>query len=357
MSFDVANNALFFQDRQGNPFLAENDYLINCEQGCKLKSYHFKISDFDQENVKFGFQYGHRVEDKTHNWVIFRNFINLSFSYMTFVIKDNFDKLGFVVDDFVFDSEGYDYVLNKNTVFTEGSLVTQQFEKLQFILKNYLSLDPNLLESLHYSNEDGHAPIHLALQSKNNRMVNLILSYMAKIDYAAIPTIKDIFKDLISYQGFEQYLLEVPDQTVQMINKQTIMLRNKEENEIIAIQGSITSYVDEDYFAKVMHEDLEDQSNLTFAVKFTSIRADWLMNEDLGLQFLKEMLRQKRRDLFETPYIKMVTHYLYKNYSRKILILLLPCYVIHMIGIFTQLNLSETIRAYEFADRDVDISL
>jgi len=43
---------------------------------------------------------------------------------MTFVIKENFDKLGFVVDDFMFDVEGYDYILNKNTMFTEGTLVT-----------------------------------------------------------------------------------------------------------------------------------------------------------------------------------------------------------------------------------------
>lgn len=77
------------------------------------------------------------MESDTHNYLIFRNFINLSFSYMTFVIKDNFDKCGYVMDDYLFDPEGYDYVLNKNTIFTEGSLVTQDFEKLQFILKSY----------------------------------------------------------------------------------------------------------------------------------------------------------------------------------------------------------------------------
>ena len=65
------------------------------------------------------------MEDKTHNWVIFRNFINLSFSYMTFVIKDNFDRIGFYANDFLFDVEGYDYILNRNTMFTEGTLVTQ----------------------------------------------------------------------------------------------------------------------------------------------------------------------------------------------------------------------------------------
>jgi len=40
-SFDVKSNALFFQDKNGNPFFAEDDYLINCDSGCKLKCYSF----------------------------------------------------------------------------------------------------------------------------------------------------------------------------------------------------------------------------------------------------------------------------------------------------------------------------
>ena len=72
---------------------------------------------------QFGFQVGHRVESISHNWVIFRNFINLSFSFMTFVIKDNFEKSGFLRDDYLFDAEGYDYILGRNTCLTQGSLV------------------------------------------------------------------------------------------------------------------------------------------------------------------------------------------------------------------------------------------
>ena len=53
-----------------------------------------------------------------------RNFVCTSFSYMTFVIKKNFDEGGYISNDFLFDPEGYDYVLGKNTVFTEGNLVT-----------------------------------------------------------------------------------------------------------------------------------------------------------------------------------------------------------------------------------------
>lgn len=64
------------------------------------------------------------MENNTQNWIIFRNFINLSFSYMTFVIKDNFDHNSYSMVDYLFDIEGYDYVLNRNTIFTKGILVT-----------------------------------------------------------------------------------------------------------------------------------------------------------------------------------------------------------------------------------------
>ena len=103
--------------------MAENDYIINCTQGCKLKCYNLKVSDF--ELGKFGFMYGHRVNMESHNYIIFRNWINLSFSYMTFVIKDNFDKSGHIMDDYLFDQEGYDYILKKKNIFFEGDLVRQ----------------------------------------------------------------------------------------------------------------------------------------------------------------------------------------------------------------------------------------
>lgn len=130
--------------------------------------------------------------------MIFRNFINLSFSYMTFVIKENFDKNSYMMQDYLFDIEGYDYVLNRNTIFTEGNLVNQDFEKLKFILKNYKLLNPLYLQSLHYPNDIGKIALHLALEAKNNRMVNLILHYMSHIKYASINLTKDIFKDLIN---------------------------------------------------------------------------------------------------------------------------------------------------------------
>jgi hypothetical protein len=45
----------------------------------------------------------------------------MSFSYMTSVINDNFEQNGNIVEDFIFDPEGYDFILSKSTFFTDGN--------------------------------------------------------------------------------------------------------------------------------------------------------------------------------------------------------------------------------------------
>ena len=139
------------------------------------------------QNAKFTFYFGYRIDQNTNNWVIFRNYINLSFSYMTFVIKDNFERNTNAMEQYHFDIEGYDFVLNRQTIFTDdnGSLLQQDFQKMNFIMKNYVKYDADYLESLHYKNDKNKIPIHYALAANNNRMVNLLLYYMAKIDYSA----------------------------------------------------------------------------------------------------------------------------------------------------------------------------
>ena len=136
------------------------------------------VKDFEEPQFKFG--NGYRVDDEMHNFILMRNFINLSFSYMTFVIKDNFDQGGYISNDFLFDSEGYDFVLGKNTLFTEGNLVIQDYDKLNFILKNYQKQDPVMLEQLLYKNSNNVTALHIAVKANNTRMVNLILQFLAK---------------------------------------------------------------------------------------------------------------------------------------------------------------------------------
>lgn len=148
---------------------------------------------------------------------------------MTFVIKENFDE-GYLRDDFLFDIEGYDYIYNRQTIFTtDRNLITHNFDKLHYILENYQEKDPVLLEILHYVNEDDKIPLQIAIESKNHRMVNLILNYMSKINFAAVGQLKSDFDELLLFVGFEHYLCECPFDTVQMINKQTLKIKRAED--------------------------------------------------------------------------------------------------------------------------------
>lgn len=81
-------------------------------------------------------------------------------------------------------------------------------------MKNYENIDPILLEQLFYKNEMNKTPLHLAVDNKNTRMVNLILDYMAKIDNSGITIFKDIFSELINYRSFVTYLNEAPFKTI-----------------------------------------------------------------------------------------------------------------------------------------------
>ena len=65
-------------------------------------------------------------------------------------------------------------------------------------------------------------PLHLALREGNNRSINILLKFMAKIDYNASDTIKDILPQLLEYKEFLSYMNELPFQTIQMMNKQTL---------------------------------------------------------------------------------------------------------------------------------------
>lgn len=109
-----------------------------------------------------------------------------------------------------------------------------------------------LLETLHYSNKSEMIPLQVAIVSKNHRMVNLILKYMSVINYACVTQISDIFDDLLIYQGFVRYLEECPFHTLQMINKQTLKVREQEDSDIIATAPHSCSYVDGEFFTKIM---------------------------------------------------------------------------------------------------------
>ena len=80
-----------------------------------------------------------------------------------------------------------------------------------------------------------------------------------------------------------------------------------------------------------MGEDKYNQNYQTFAVQIKSVRADWIINEEIGRTFMNEMLRKKNREVFMTPYMQVIIEFLYRAYSRRIMKILLPIYIIHLV--------------------------
>ena len=91
-----------------------------------------------------------------------------------------------------------------------------------------------------------------------------------------------------------------------MINKQTLIIAGSDTDEIIKLCPSKSSYVDEDYFEDVMGEDHHNPEFKTYGVNMCCIRADWILDEEAGLDFLKAMLREKNREVFVSSYMKII---------------------------------------------------
>lgn len=77
-----------------------------------------------------------------------------------------------------------------------------------------------------------------------------------------------------------------------MVYKQTLIIKEKLEDEIVILAPHFSSYVDEDYF-KQLGEDPNNRNFKTFSVNFECIRVDWIINEEIGLEFLNAILKSK----------------------------------------------------------------
>jgi len=100
------------------------------------------------------------------------------------------------------------------------------------------------------------------------------------------------------------------------------------------------------YFEDIMGEDKLNQNYKTYACQIYCIRADWILKDEegIGMEFMQAMLKKKNRDIFMTPYMKIIIQFLYEIYSRRIKIMLLPPYVAHLVFVNCQLFVNEYAR-------------
>lgn len=149
-SFDMDEDMKVFWDQRGYPYLTQKDQVCIAAQGVRLTCFDVeKINRYDKGSGKFGFHVGHKFDAENHSWAYLRDYISLSFSYMTFVIKKKLDDDNdYLKEDFLFDKEQYNYIISKRTAFTDTLSNVADHDKLLFILKHFQDIDPVMLEQL-----------------------------------------------------------------------------------------------------------------------------------------------------------------------------------------------------------------
>lgn len=72
---------------------------------------------------------------------MFDNYLSLSFSYMSFVIKDMIERKH--QRSVEFDSEPYNYLFNKRTSLTDSEFTKIDSEELNYVLENFQKIGPH----------------------------------------------------------------------------------------------------------------------------------------------------------------------------------------------------------------------
>ena len=144
-----------FWDEQGFPYCTEGDKVMIGNQWVTLKCYDVeqineRESTYQKTTKKdaFGYHKGHKMDIDEHNWIFLREYVSLSFSYMTFAInnKKN-DHQSFIHEEYDFDKEQYNYIINKRTFLHDEGIINDH-KLLDYILRNFNDLDPILLDQI-----------------------------------------------------------------------------------------------------------------------------------------------------------------------------------------------------------------
>lgn len=158
-AFEVDKNHQIIWGHDGRLVIVTEELTILSREQCSLMC--FKNENFGDMHTtvhqkRLDYDQGYRFDSDNHNWLVLKEYISLSFSYMTFVIKENLENMD--NDDLessplfgrAFDVEAYNYILNRTTCFMQGDLVKKKYLELENVLQNFERINPNYLELLNY---------------------------------------------------------------------------------------------------------------------------------------------------------------------------------------------------------------
>jgi hypothetical protein len=139
-AFELEKDHEIIWDQQGEFLILSKDMITLPIQNCNLKC--FVQEDFENRGQSvscdgLNYMQGYRFDFVNHNWIIMKHYIQMSFSYMTFVIQGKFEEISVGEDsqldpllDKAFDLEAFTYMLNKNSCFSSGNMAREDFKKL-----------------------------------------------------------------------------------------------------------------------------------------------------------------------------------------------------------------------------------
>ena len=94
-AYDVDNDHSIIFDQKGNINILTKEKLIMSEKLCGFNCYqvdNFITRNITKVNNQIDYSKGVRFDGHNNNWLILREYISLSFSYMTFVIKEKLEE-------------------------------------------------------------------------------------------------------------------------------------------------------------------------------------------------------------------------------------------------------------------------
>lgn len=141
-SLDFDTTAFTFQDIYGNFYVGDKDKILITSQNIAIKSYDFEVPKQKVDSV-FNLRKGQRMDPHDHNWILMTEYMCLSFSFMTLVIKDNLDYN--IPKNGSLDVEAYNYNINRRTFLTCDNFVAVHSKNLKTILTFLEEIDPELL--------------------------------------------------------------------------------------------------------------------------------------------------------------------------------------------------------------------
>ena len=127
----------------------------------------------------------------------------------------------------------------------------------------------------------------MAVKENNNRSVDIILSYMTKIDFNSSRNFMNVFPNLINYRNFKEYLANLPKQTLTMQQKQVLRVDETYSDVIVKISESACVNIDDKFYVEKMDEqDINSNNYKSYPVKVVAFRFAWLILNPEGKLFL-----------------------------------------------------------------------